>query len=79
MSFDINETEQAVVDAIEKVCHDILQPNAQRYDETETFCAESLQALGEMGCWGINLPEQYGGFGIGSVAMSQVVEAVAAA
>lgn len=79
MSFDINETEQAVVDAIEKVCHDILQPNAQRYDETETFCAESLQALGEMGCWGINLPEQYGGFGIGSVAMSKVVEAVAAA
>lgn len=79
MSFDINETEQAIVDAVEKVCHDILQPNAQRYDETETFCAESLQALGEMGCWGINLPEQYGGFGIGSVAMSQIVEAVAAA
>ncbi len=47
MSFDINETEQAVVDAVEKVCHDILQPNAQRYDETETFCAESLQALGK--------------------------------
>nr|WP_272686295.1 acyl-CoA dehydrogenase family protein [Providencia sp. PROV024] len=28
---------------------------------------------------GINLPEQYGGFGIGSIAMSRVVEAVAAA
>ncbi len=53
MSFEINETEQAIVDAVEKVCHDILQPNAQRYDETETFCAESLQALGEMGCWGL--------------------------
>ncbi|MDR2225932.1 MAG: acyl-CoA dehydrogenase family protein [Providencia sp.] len=79
MSFEINETEQAIVDAIEKVCRDILQPNAQRYDETETFCAESLAALGEMGAWGINLPEQYGGFGLGSIAMSMIVEAVAAA
>ncbi|EFB72629.1 Acyl-CoA dehydrogenase, short-chain specific [Providencia rustigianii] len=79
MSFNINETEHAIVDAVEKVCRDILQPNAQRYDEEETFCAESLTALGEIGCWGINLPEQYGGFGIGSIAMSMIVEAVAAA
>lgn len=79
MSFQIDETEQAIVDAVEKVCRDVLQANAQRYDETETFCAESLFALGEMGCWGINLPEQYGGFGIGSIAMSMIVEAVAAA
>lgn len=79
MSFQIDETEQAIVDTVEKVCRDVLQANAQRYDETETFCAESLSALGEMGCWGINLPEQYGGFGIGSIAMSMIVEAVAAA
>ncbi|WP_423139976.1 acyl-CoA dehydrogenase family protein [Providencia alcalifaciens] len=79
MSFEINETEYAIVDAVEKVCRDILQANAQRYDEEEIFCAESLTALGEMGCWGINLPEQYGGFGIGSIAMSMIVEAVAAA
>ncbi len=56
MSFDINETEYAIVEAVEKVCRDILQANAQRYDEEEIFCAESLTALGEMGCWGINLP-----------------------
>ena len=79
MSFEINETEYAIVDAVEKVCRDILQANAQRYDEEEIFCAESLTALGEMGCWGIILPEQYGGFGIGSIAMSMIVEAVAAA
>ncbi|HEF8784426.1 TPA: acyl-CoA dehydrogenase family protein [Providencia alcalifaciens] len=79
MSFEINETEYAIVDAVEKVCRDILQANAQRYDEEEIFCAESLTALGEMGCWGINLPEQYGGFGIGSIVMSMIVEAVAAA
>lgn len=79
MSFAIDETELAVIESVERVADEILKPNAQHYDETETFCADSLKALGEMGCMGINLPEAYGGFGIGSVAMSRVVETIAAA
>ncbi|WP_325438190.1 acyl-CoA dehydrogenase family protein [Pseudomonas nitroreducens] len=79
MNFDIDATELAIVDSAERVCRDVLAANAQRYDEEETFCAESLQALGELGFMGINLPETYGGFGIGSLAMSRVVEAVSAA
>lgn len=79
MNFDIDATELAIVDSAERVCRDVLAANAQRYDEEETFCAESLKALGELGFMGINLPETYGGFGIGSLAMSRVVEAVSAA
>ena len=79
MNFDIDATELAIVDSAERVCRDVLAANAQRYDEEESFCAESLQALGELGFMGINLPETYGGFGIGSLAMSRVVEAVSAA
>lgn len=79
MSFELNETEQAVIDTIERVAQQVLKEKAQHYDETETFCEASLKALGELGCMGINLPEAYGGFGIGSVAMSHAVEAVAAA
>ena len=79
MNFDIDATELAIVDSAERVCRDVLAANAQRYDEEEAFCAESLQALGELGFMGINLPEPYGGFGIGSLAMSRVVEAVSAA
>ncbi|MEE9100456.1 acyl-CoA dehydrogenase family protein [Pseudomonas nitroreducens] len=79
MNFDIDATELAIVDSAERVCRDVLAANAQRYDEAESFCAESLQALGELGFMGINLPETYGGFGIGSLAMSRVVEAVSAA
>ncbi|MBD9680712.1 acyl-CoA dehydrogenase family protein [Pseudomonas sp. PDM18] len=79
MNFAIDATELAIVDSAERVCRDVLVANAQRYDEEESFCAESLQALGELGFMGINLPENYGGFGIGSLAMSRVVEAVSAA
>ncbi|MCY1395993.1 Acryloyl-CoA reductase (NADH) [compost metagenome] len=79
MNFEIDATEQAIIDSAERVCRDVLAANAQRYDENESFCAESMQALGELGFMGINLPETYGGFGIGSLAMSRVVEAVSAA
>lgn len=79
MNFELDPVEQAVVETAEKLAREVIQPRAQHYDETETFCAESLQALAELGGMGINLPEQYGGLGIGSLAMSRVVEAVAGA
>jgi alkylation response protein AidB-like acyl-CoA dehydrogenase len=79
MNFELDPVELAVVESAEKLAREVIQPRAQHYDETETFCAESLQALAELGGMGINLPEQYGGLGIGSLAMSRVVEAVAGA
>jgi alkylation response protein AidB-like acyl-CoA dehydrogenase len=79
MNFELDQVELAVIDTAEKLAREVIQPRAQHYDETETFCAESLQALAELGGMGINLPEEYGGLGIGSLAMSRVVEAVAGA
>lgn len=79
MNFELDQDELAVIESVEKLAREVIQPRAQHYDETETFCAESLQALAELGGMGINLPEEYGGLGIGSLAMSRVVEAVAGA
>lgn len=79
MNFELNQVELAVIETVEKMAREVIQPRAQHYDETETFCAESLQALAALGGMSINLPEEYGGLGIGSLAMSRVVEAVAGA
>jgi alkylation response protein AidB-like acyl-CoA dehydrogenase len=79
MNFELDQVELAVIESAEKLAREVIQPRAQHYDETETFCAESLQALAQLGGLGINLPEEYGGLGIGSLAMSRVVEAVAGA
>jgi alkylation response protein AidB-like acyl-CoA dehydrogenase len=79
MNFELDQVELAVIESAEKLAREVIQPRAQHYDETETFCADSLKALAELGGMGINLPEEYGGLGIGSLAMSRVVEAVAGA
>lgn len=74
MNFELDQVELAVVETVEKLAREVIQPRAQHYDETESFCAESLQALAELGGMGINLPEEYGGLGIGSLAMSRVLK-----
>ena len=79
MNFEMNAEELAVVESAEQVAREVIQPLAQHYDETESFCLASIKALGDLGFMGINLPEAYGGLGIGSLAMSRVVEAVAGA
>ncbi|OTG79131.1 acyl-CoA dehydrogenase [Acinetobacter sp. ANC 5054] len=78
MNFSMNETEQAIVDIATDVSRNVLKENAQKYDEAENFCVDSLKALGDLGFMGINLPEEYGGLGISSIAMSNVVAQVTA-
>jgi alkylation response protein AidB-like acyl-CoA dehydrogenase len=79
MNFEVNAAELAVIDTVHKLAREVIKPRAQHYDEAQAFCAESLQALAELGVMAINLPEVYGGLEIGSLAMTRVVEAVAGA
>jgi alkylation response protein AidB-like acyl-CoA dehydrogenase len=79
MNFEVNAAELAVIETVQKLAREVIQPRAQHYDEAQVFCAESLQALAELGVMAINLPEVYGGLEIGSLAMTRVVEAVAGA
>jgi alkylation response protein AidB-like acyl-CoA dehydrogenase len=79
MNFEVNAAELAVIDTVHKLAREVIKPRAQHYDEAQVFCAESLQALAELGVMAINLPEVYGGLEIGSLAMTRVVEAVAGA
>ncbi|MCD6440104.1 acyl-CoA dehydrogenase family protein [Vreelandella venusta] len=77
MNFNFTEDELAFQEAAHRVSYDILRVNAPHYDETREFCSASLQALGELGFWGMNLPATYGGSEISSIGMSLAVEEVA--
>ncbi|SJN08946.1 Butyryl-CoA dehydrogenase [Halomonas citrativorans] len=77
MHFNFTEDELAFQDAARRVSADVLKSNAARYDDTRNFCAESLNALGELGFWSMNLPSEYGGVDISSIGMSLAVEEIA--
>lgn len=77
--YQFNEMELAIIEEAEKVSLDYLTPRAAKYDETASFCKESLEILGQLGFMGVHLPEEVGGLGISGPAVSRVVEAVASA
>ncbi|MGO2035165.1 MAG: acyl-CoA dehydrogenase family protein [Brevibacterium sp.] len=76
MAFDISADEQDLVDAVTRISTDVLAPQAATADESERVSAATLKTLAEVGVLGLNLPEEFGGPGVGSVAMSQMVAAV---
>lgn len=77
MNFNFAEEELAFQEAAYKVSSEVLKRNAAHYDESGDFCHESLQELGKLGFWGMNLPTEYGGYDISSIGMTLAVEEVA--
>ena len=55
-----------------------LLPFAAEWDRTHAFPAEALREMGELGFFGMLLPEAYGGSDIGQVAYALALEEIAA-
>lgn len=79
MSWILNADETAACDSIRRVCAEILVPAAAEIDETATFPKAQLAALAELGVWGLNLPENWGGPGLSAMALAAGVEVIAGA
>jgi alkylation response protein AidB-like acyl-CoA dehydrogenase len=54
-----------------------VKDQAREWDRRETFPMEVVRELGQMGLLGIRIPEEYGGAGLGNLALAVVVEEVA--
>jgi butyryl-CoA dehydrogenase len=77
MSWILNADETAACDSIRRVCAEVLVPAAAEIDETAAFPQAQLAALAELGVWGLNLPESWGGPGLSAMALAAGVEAIA--
>ena len=55
-----------------------LFPNAAEWDKNKTFPAEELKEMGELGLFGMTIPEEWGGAGIDYVAYALAIEEIAA-
>lgn len=63
------------VDSLHKFAEDNIDSVA--IDESGEIPKEILQGLGELGLWGMVIPEEYDGFGFSQTAYSKVFESVA--
>ena len=74
LSFELGEDLTMVRDAAREFADGVLAPLATQHDREAHIDDSVYQQLGELGFWGLTLPEEHGGAGMGNVALSLVLE-----
>lgn len=72
--FDLSEELTLVRDTAREFAERELIPRATKHDREAHIEPEVLAKIGELGFWGLTIPEQYGGAGMGNLALSIVLE-----
>ncbi len=74
----LTEEQTMIRDAVREFVRGEIAPNAARWDRESTFPAEALQGLASLGCYGIAVPERWGGAGLDYRTLAIVLEEIAA-
>jgi butyryl-CoA dehydrogenase len=74
----LTEDQIMIRDAVRAYVQDHIAPNAAAWDKTSHFPAAQLKGLAQLGCYGICVPEQYGGAALDYVSLAVIVEEIAA-
>jgi butyryl-CoA dehydrogenase len=74
----LTEDHRAVQDAVRGYVRAEIAPHAARWDKEHHFPAAQLRGLALLGCYGVAVPEAYGGAGLDYLALSLILEEIAA-
>lgn len=74
----LNEDQTMIRDALRSFVQEQITPHAARWDKAHHFPKDVHQGLAALGCYGICVPEQYGGAGLDYVSLAVVLEEIAA-
>src|ERR1700730_17261062 len=69
-----SETYLQVQDMARKFADEVIRPVAERFDRDESFPNDIYMQMGELGLFGITVPDALGGVGLDSYAYSIVME-----
>jgi butyryl-CoA dehydrogenase len=72
------EDHQAVQDAVRSYVQTEIAPHAAAWDKSHQFPAAQLKGLAELGCYGVAVPTEWGGAGLDYLALSVILEEIAA-
>jgi hypothetical protein len=74
----LSEEQRLIRDTMRAFARERLAPNAARWDREHHFPREELAALGELGAFGMVVPEAWGGAGTDYVSLALALEEIAA-
>lgn len=76
MVFELTEEQKAVRDAARDFAQNVLKPGVIERDETQTFPAEEIKQLAELGFMGMMVSPEYGGGGMDTVSYVLAMEEI---
>ncbi len=77
MDFDLTKEQEMIRKEVRRFAENEISPLAAELDETETFSRELTQAMGEIGLFGMFVPDSYGGQGLDYLSYIIAVEEIA--
>ncbi len=77
MNFELSEEQQLIRETVRDFAEREIKPVAQELDEKAEFSNDLTSKIGELGLFGMNIPEQYGGQGLDTLSYIIAVEEIA--
>ncbi|MCF8228800.1 MAG: acyl-CoA dehydrogenase family protein [Bacteroidales bacterium] len=77
MNFELTEDQQMIRDSVRDFAEREIKPRAKELDEKAEFSPELTSMMGELGLFGMYLPEEYGGQGMDYLSYIIAVEEIA--
>src|SRR5438067_11356205 len=76
MDFSLNDHQKLIRDTVRQFMETEVRPFVKEWEKQERFPAEAIQKLGEMGCCGMLVPEEWGGAGLDTGSYVLMLEEV---
>jgi butyryl-CoA dehydrogenase len=77
MDFSLKDHQKLIRDTVRQFMEAEVRPSVKEMEKAEKFPAEAIKKLGEMGCCGMLVPEEWGGPGLDTVSYVLMLEEVA--
>jgi alkylation response protein AidB-like acyl-CoA dehydrogenase len=77
MTQELPESHRALQASLRAFCEAQVKPHARSWDRAEQLPMDTVRALGELGVLGMQIPEEYGGAGLDTLAVAVAVEEIA--
>ena len=77
MDFSITDDQRLLKDTIRQFMETEVRPIQRQYEKEERFPAEQVRKLGELGCCGMTVPEEWGGNAVDTLTYVLMLEEVA--
>ena len=74
----LSDDHRAVQDAVRAYVQDRVAPKAAEWDRTHHFPKAELRGLADLGCYGVAVPTEWDGAGLDYLALSLILEEIAA-